>query len=204
MLTVFVVYQALPSKYVTSRNNELVFGKIGYWFTYNMIANAVWLIIFGQDNKWCFALSFVDIVAIYYTGQVVMRIADRTHCNTFVEKVFLRGAFSIYIGWVTAALILNVAFMLKSWGLKGDFEVTVSVVILWVALVIYVGYAFLERNPLWGAVYIWVLFAIRDFEHMHAPIVSTCSTLLVIHGIYIALLTVYCLWESPKTHGLFF
>jgi len=73
MITVFVVYQALPSKWATSRNNELIFGKIGYWFTYNMIANAVWLLIFGQDNKWCFAISFVDIVALYVTGQVVLR-----------------------------------------------------------------------------------------------------------------------------------
>jgi len=75
------------------------------------------------------------------------------------------------MGWVTAALILNVAFTLKSWGWKGDFEVTVSVIILWIALVIYIVYSFLERNPLFGAVFLWVLTAIKDFEHMHAPIV---------------------------------
>ena len=108
------------------------------------------------------------------------------------------------MGWGTAALILNIAFMLKSWGVVGDFEVTVSVIILWVALVIYVIYSFLERNPLFGAVYIWVLFAIRDFENMHAPIVSACSTLLVIHGIYIVALTAFCIWQKPTTHGLFY
>lgn len=68
MIGVFVVYQALPSSKVTSRNNELIFGKIGYWFCANMIFNAVWLLIFGQDNKYAFLLSFIDILALYYTG----------------------------------------------------------------------------------------------------------------------------------------
>jgi len=108
------------------------------------------------------------------------------------------------MGWVTVATILNVAFVLKSWGVKGDYEVSVSVIMLWVALAVYIIFTLYERNPLFGLVYIWVLFAIRDFESMHSQIVSTCSTLLIIHGIYIVTVTAYCLWQKPKTHGLFY
>jgi len=94
------------------------------------------------------------------------------------------------MGWVTAATILNIAFMLKSWGLKGDFEVTLSVCILAVAEVIYVIISYVERNPLFGAVYIWVLFAIKDFEHIHAPIVSACNILLPVHAVMLVIIAI--------------
>ena len=202
MLTVFVVYQALPSKYVPERSNDLIFGKIGYTFTANMIVNAFWLLIFGQDNKYCFALSFADDVLLYGTGIVILRLADANKLNGLVEKVFLRDTFSIYAGWLTTATILNIAFMLKSWGLKGDFEVTLSVCILAIAEVIYCIISYHERNPLFGAVFIWVLFAIKDFENMHAPIVSACNILLPIHAIMLVIIAISS--RNPKKRGLFF
>jgi len=44
---------------------------------------------------------------------------------------------------------------------SGDSQTTWTVIILYVALVIYVLASFMERNPGFGAVYIWVLFAIK-------------------------------------------
>lgn len=167
-----------------------------------MSLNAVWLLIFGQDNKYCFALSSVDIVFLYITGMIILRQADRAHLAGHIELIFLRGAFSIYMGWVTAATILNIAFALKSWGMSGDYEVKVSVAILVVAEVIYCLFSFVENNPLFGAVYIWVLFAIKDFENMHAPIVSTINILLPVHAVALAVITYTS--RKPKTHGLFF
>ncbi len=65
-----------------------------------------------------------------------------------MEFIGLRMGFSIYTGWVTAATILNVSFLLKSLGLKGAnaglSESTWTCVILYVALIVYVLASFME------------------------------------------------------------
>lgn len=84
-----------------------------------------------------------------------------------MEWFTIRGGFSLYSGWITAATILNAAFMLKSMGvaypnIEYNYEGYLSVGTLWVGLIIYNLASFLERNPLYGSVYIWVLLAIRN------------------------------------------
>jgi len=98
------------------------------------------------------------------TQVYIMRLSTRNKVNTW-EFITLRCGFSIYTGWVTAATILNATFLLKSYGVEGDnaglTEDTWCVVILWVALCVYVLASFMERNPLYAAIFIWVLVAIR-------------------------------------------
>ena len=91
-------------------------------------------------------------------------ICTRSKVNT-IEWISLRCGFTIYAGWVTAATILNVTYMLKSFGVADPNipidEETTAVIILWIALVIYNVATYLERNPLFGGIFIWVIFAIH-------------------------------------------
>lgn len=76
------------------------------------------------------------------------------------EFIGLRVGFSIYSGWVSAAFIINVASYLKmEYGMMED-ESYWACVILYVALAIYVLVSFIEKNPVFGCVYVWVLLAI--------------------------------------------
>ena len=98
------------------------------------------------------------------TQLYIMQKAVRAKINT-MEFISLRCGFTIYTGWLTAATILNAAIFLKSVGMvdpsAGLSETTWVCVILYIALIIYIVTSFMERNPLFGAIYIWVLFAIR-------------------------------------------
>merc|ERR1719498_334436 len=112
---VFVVYQTLPDSWVTgdgylkkARNNTLIYGKIGYVFFINMIFNSLWLVIFGQNELWAFILAWFVIIGMIVTQTFIMRLAIRAELN-WLEFIFLRAAFSIYNGWVSAATILNTA-----------------------------------------------------------------------------------------------
>ena len=89
--------------------------------------------------------------------------ATRAKVNA-VEFISLRLGLSIYSGWVTAATILNATFTLKSFGMKdpelGSFdEEKWSILVLYVALVIYNIASWREKNPVFGCVFIWVLQA---------------------------------------------
>lgn len=85
-------------------------------------------------------------------------ISTRAKVNT-CEWISIRCGFTIYAAWVTTATILNITHMLKSFGVE-DGE-TLSIIILWIALVIYNVVTCIERNPLFGGVFIWVINAIH-------------------------------------------
>lgn len=82
--------------------------------------------------------------------------------------------------------------MLKSLGvaypnITSEQDEYFTVAVLWVALVIYNLASFVERNPLFGSVYIWVLIALRykiDTEKPQLTLVKDNATAaLIIHGI---------------------
>jgi len=79
------------------------------------------------------------------------------------EIIGLRIGFSIYGGWLTAATILNFSIVLKDLGVSDQNENMFLTeeywtgLMLWVAFVVYMAATLIERNPLFGAVYLWVL-----------------------------------------------
>jgi len=122
---------------------------------------------------------------------------------------------SIYGGWLTTATILNVCFLLKSIGVDtGNTnvpnEIFWSKAILSVAFLIYNSYSSIERNPLYGAVFIWVLTAIQSNIKKNeelADLFDFIHLLLPLHIITDILIGAYSYYEyrvGTITHGLFF
>ena len=154
-----------------------------------MVINGLWLCLFMADTSLGFALGLLDIIVILASNIWIMITTSTSELNA-VEAISLGGGFSIYAGWVTAATILNAAFLLKSLGLAdpdipfGFNEENLSQIILWVAFVIYNLVAYKESNPLYGLVYIWVTLAIKkNLEDLHpetTALISDLTTITVI------------------------
>ena len=86
---------------------------------------------------------------------------------SMTEFIGLRCGFSIYGGWLTAATILNISIVFKDLGLSDENGISPSediytVIMLWVALAVYITVSYMERNPLYGAIYLWVLYGIME------------------------------------------
>ena len=130
-----------------------------------------------------------------------------------VSMIGLRCGMSFYAGWLTVAVILNVAFLLKSFGVSeadmGIDESMFAVVILSVGCCIYMLGSYFMRNPLYAAIYIWALFGIRDLQSSYANITLTTEVLLIVNGCYIVGLTIWLILDkinntpNEKT-GLFY
>jgi hypothetical protein len=83
---------------------------------------------------------------------------------TIAEFIGLRCGISLYAGWLTAATILNLAHMTKSLGIRtenGWNEVRAATIQIWIASVVYIAFGYCFRNPLYGAVFLHVLNALR-------------------------------------------
>lgn len=145
------------------------------------------------------------------TQIIILRQLIRTPKLNVVEFISLRIGFTIYSGWVMAASIINTTYFLKSVGMEepnaGFTESVWTIIVLYVALVIYWAATFMERNPLFGCVYLWVIFAIKSEMWDDADIVTNCVIILIVHAVFIALVTGYCIYEKRAgkcKHGLFY
>ena len=130
-----------------------------------MLANGLWLGLFGQDSSAFFGVAILDIFLMLASAVTILDYTTHSHLHNWYENIFFRGGMSIYSGWLTAATILNVTFFLKSLGFDHNNvqnEIFWSKLILTVAFGIYNAYSYIERNPLFGAVFIWVLVSIKD------------------------------------------
>lgn len=125
-----------------------------------------------------------------------------------VETISLRGGFSIYAGWVTAATILNTSFLLKRLGLAdpnieyGFNEENLTQAVVWIALAIYNFVAYKERNPLYGSIYIWVTLAIKsNLEKLHPETTALIGDLGTITHIHIISMVV--LWSFLSAEQIY-
>lgn len=192
LLGVFTIYQALPDSMVPTRNNDLVFGQINYLFFANMLINSIWLVLFQTNTLWGFAAGLVDIIAMLATNVYIMWLSTNDSVNVY-EWIGLRGGFSIYAGWVTAATILNAVYFLKAAGMAdpnilwGFDEENITVIILWIAFGIYTMRSYWDRNPLYGSVLMWVILAIRNNivnnKAQYTSISDAATQIAIIHGI---------------------
>ena len=66
----------------------------------------------------------IFIAGILGTNLYILVVADRAPMN-WIEVITVRAPFSVYSGWVTAATILNMSYMLKSWGMSDPATVAV-------------------------------------------------------------------------------
>jgi translocator protein len=155
----FVIYQALPGP--ASKNKGLLYGSSGfnYLFAINMLFNSFWLIIFIQNNATAFGIDILVILVMLLTAVRIVKLSSSVKLN-WIETITIRGGFTIYAGWVLVATILNITFWLKSVGMANDPERSIAT--LFAACVTYFVQAMRLRNPLFSAVYFWVLQGIAS------------------------------------------
>jgi len=203
LLAIFSIYQCLPGGWVKSRNDDFIFNKIGWLWSINLILNAIWLIVFMTDSKVGFVFALLIIIGIMVTAQIMNAKSVRNKLSA-TEMIGFRFGMSIYTGWLTAACIVSFCTMLSAFGFtaaKGYNTPAFSVATLWIAMVVFGVITFLNRDPLYSAVYIWAILAIksRQFKIGHnAQVESNCLIIACVMGAYLALVTVWCVIVKVK------
>jgi hypothetical protein len=162
LLGSFALYQTLPSDWVADRNGELIFNAIGYAFLINMFAQIIWFPFFAVETSWGYIISSIDIVVMLVSAIYMMMESTRTEVNGW-EWAFIRAGMTIYSGFLTTATILNFTVTLKFFGIS-EFswisEEQITIVMLYIAFVIYNVASYVELNPLFGAVFLWTVYGI--------------------------------------------
>lgn len=160
LLIVFAIRQArglfnssqMPPDYV---------GKIGGWFFVNCVLNAGWLFAWHYQR---IPLSLLIMLGILGSLLVIYQRLGigRNREAARSERNWVWPAFSIYLGWITVATIVNVSVFLldtgwSGWGLTPEAW---TIVMLIISLIIGLLILFLRGDLWYNLVLIWAYIGI--------------------------------------------
>lgn len=181
LLAGFVIYQFRP--YTSTRDS---IQAIGIWFVLSCIFNMSWLFLWQYLY---IELSLVAMVLMLITLIVIYRKTRLIANPTSGENWLVKLPFSIYLGWISVATIVNVSVVLEKnhwegWGLSGS---TWAVIMLCVGTLLAVVVSYPYRDSIYPLVFVWAFIAIA-LEQKEASNVYITS--LITAG----LLLLYSIW----------
>ena len=133
--------------------------KIGGWFIFNNLAAAAWLIAWTREM----ILLSVFLIFFQLLSLIIinMRLCIYDRKRSAIAKLFTQFPLSIYFAWITIATIANTSSYLNALGWNPIMhEITWTVLMITIAVLITVLVVMSRRNVLYGLVVIWALFGI--------------------------------------------
>ncbi|MEX2350358.1 MAG: tryptophan-rich sensory protein [Flavobacteriaceae bacterium] len=115
LLLGFVIYQGL-GLFSKAKDNDLA-KQVGWWFVVSCIANSMWL--FAWLYEYLGVAVLIMLVLLFSLVKIVLRTNMERWDAPFKTILFLWWPFCIYIGWISVALIANMAAYLTQIGWDG-------------------------------------------------------------------------------------
>ncbi|MEK3899497.1 MULTISPECIES: tryptophan-rich sensory protein [unclassified Paenibacillus] len=160
--------------------------RIGIWFMLSCIFNMGWLLLW---HYLYIELSLVAMVLLLLSLIVIYRKTRFIADPTTGEKWLVKLPFSLYLGWISVATIVNVSVVLvkNDWGGFGLSGILWAVIMLCVGAVLAVLVSFPYRDSIYPLVFVWAYIAIAA-EHKDTN--EVYFTALIAAG----LLLLYSIW----------
>jgi hypothetical protein len=181
LLAGFIIYQFRQS--TGSRDSVQ---SIGIWFVLSCIFNMGWLFLW---HYLYIELSLAAMVLMLVSLIVIYRKTRRIDYPTPGEQWLIRLPFSIYLGWISVATIVNVSVVLykNDWGGFGLNGITWAVIMLCVGTLLAVIVSFPYRDCIYPLVFTWAFFAIALEQR-------DTDSIFVTGSVTAGLLLLYSLW----------
>lgn len=154
-LIAFAIYQALPAY----RDRDVVAAIRGP-FLLSSLANIAWIFLWHYEQV---TLSLVAMVTLLGSLLVIYRrVAARLGSLSSLESWTVRWPFSLYLGWITVATIVNTSVVLYNFGWRGDPLTASAWGVLLIAVATSIALLVSTRmgDPVYGAVIAWALVGI--------------------------------------------
>lgn len=155
-LLVFNITQFIPSLKLNNYVN-----KINIWFILSCVFNISWIFAFSIGTKVSILVSVFLIV-----GLLVSLLFIQQNCNFFknsstYELIFGDITFSLYLGWVMTATILNFATCINAWtDIPVDKQMFGYYIIMILAFILYTLNLFCQNNYVTTIVFLYVCISL--------------------------------------------
>jgi translocator protein len=175
LLLVFVIYQTLPKQKDKSFQKQ-----IGALFILSSIFNIVWLFLWQYDY---ITVSVGLMFALLATLTVIyLRLGIGKTKVRLTEKLCVHVPFSVYLGWITVALIANVAAALVSveWNGFGLSAETWAIAAMIAALVVVLTVIIARRDISYSLVAVWALAGIAVEQSLYPNIITVAEIAIAV------------------------
>jgi len=164
-LVAFSVFQLLPA-------NVARFRPVRSLYIFTCALNCAWLYFWHQEQiVVCFVIILTLAVALFAINFIIREPESMT--DAWIAK----GAFGLYFGWVTAAMLVNFAIMLKFLNALASptTETILAVVLILVAAALGVLIRIRLTNYFYPLAVAWALTAIAVKQSGQTAVVVACS-----------------------------
>ncbi|MFC4735033.1 TspO/MBR family protein [Bacillus daqingensis] len=147
---------AVRAVFTKHRGDREAVRQIGSLFIISSVWNVLWLFTFHYE--W-FAVSMIPMAALFIT-LIMIYAAIRRSGNV---SVWTKLPFSIYMGWISVAFIVNIGILFNSIGLEEGLllsNTAWTVVIVAAGALIAAGVMQLLRDAVYPAVFVWAYLGI--------------------------------------------
>jgi hypothetical protein len=157
-LLAFVIYQARGLFY-KAESDEVV-SKIGWWFVVSCLANSFWIIAWLNDQIGLSVL--IMLLLLFSLIKIIINTRMELDDEPLPRIAFVWWPFSLYSGWITVALIANVAaFLTKiNWEGFGISALAWAVIMVMIAGAINLFLTWARNMREFAIVGAWGLFAV--------------------------------------------
>ena len=176
----FVIYFGPFTKNTDAKEKTVL--NIGWWFTISCMANCLWVL------TWLYEYTFLTIPIMVLLFISLLKIIGNNRgligSEDFKTAIFFRLPFYIYSGWISVALIADVAAYLKKiqWSGFGISETVWTVVMFAVASIIHLYMVWKQDMTAFALVAVWALIAIAvaNQHSNHTVYISAIITAIFI------------------------
>jgi len=170
LLLIFTLFQTLPSQ-----KDKPFLRQISYLFLLSSLANVVWLFLWHYEQIVLSVLPMFVLLASLIMIYLRLQIG-KSDASTF-EKLSVHVPFSVYLGWITVAPIANVAAaaIALDWDGLGLDEITWTVLVIIIALIITLGVIVTRKDIAYSLVIIWALVGIAVKQNNEQSIVLSAG-----------------------------
>jgi hypothetical protein len=194
-LGVFVIFQA-----ISVRGKKLV-PKIGWWFVISCLLNMSWIF------AWLFHYTDTSVIIMSLLLLSLLIIVFRTRMELDDEPLpviaFFWWPFSFYSGWISVALIANVAAYLTSigWDGLGISEVIWTIIMIIIAAIINLAITWTRNMREFAVVGAWGLAAVGIANHggnniIYYTAIAAAAVLLISSSVHAIKNRKYAPWRK--------
>lgn len=188
-LIAFGIYQLLPPQ-----QDQVGIRQARPLLVVACVAQAVWVVLFLYRQYWLSVVAMLMILLPLILLYLRLKIAFPT---SRAEKWLAQVPFSIYLGWISVATIVNVALALYSQNWNGGIPAAIWTVIMLLVAAIVGGLMNLRRqDAAYPLVIVWALIAIA-IKQAGIPLVATSAIILAI-GLGLLVLLRSTVWRTHR------
>jgi len=176
LLAAFVIYQARGIS--GKREVPAVEEKIGWLFVVSCAANSAWVLAWLYDFTGLSVLIMIILLASLW--MIIVQTRMEMDLIPIKKIVLTWWPFAIYLGWISVALIANVAayFTKIGWDGFGLSPIAWTVIMICVAGLVYVGLTWKRNLRESSMVGVWALVAVAVANWGTAPAVVNAALIV--------------------------